>query len=186
MQNVLTKGWPPVALFLMQTILFKIVDVSEFMDPVSLMMLLMLLTRLWIWPTPHKMPHLQLTVENMFYTFNTTYFCRSIAISTSKYSCRINSSKTILMLAFKGATKSCFTHYSFVVYILFNTGLCKSAFATNSFRKLVFYRSALFVFSTCLCRIWCNLHKLYKIRTIFVYIGARNLCICSHLWETVC
>ena len=50
---------------------------------------------------------------------------------------------------FKGATKSYFTHYSFVVFILFNTGLCKSAFSTNSFRKLFFYRSALFVFSAC-------------------------------------
>ena len=50
---------------------------------------------------------------------------------------------------FKGATKSYFTHYSFAVFILFNTSLCKSAFSTNSFRKLVFYRSALFVFSAC-------------------------------------
>ena len=49
-------------------------------------------------------------------------------------------------LALKGATKSYFT-YSFVVFILCNTGLCKSAFSTNSFGKLVFYRSALFVFS---------------------------------------
>ena len=49
----------------------------------------------------------------------------------------------------KGATKSYFTQYSSVVFILFNTGLCKSAFSTNSFRKLVFYRSALFVFSAC-------------------------------------
>ena len=28
-------------------------------------------------------------------------------------------------LSLKGATKSYFTHYSFVVFILFNTGLCK-------------------------------------------------------------
>ena len=46
MQNVLTKGWLPVALFLMQTILLKIVDVSEFMDPALLMMGLMPVTRL--------------------------------------------------------------------------------------------------------------------------------------------
>ena len=46
MQNVLTKGWLPVALFLMQTIRLKIVDVSEFMDPALLMMGLMPVTRL--------------------------------------------------------------------------------------------------------------------------------------------
>ena len=46
MQNVLTKGWLPVALFLMQTILLKIVDVSEFMDPALLMMGLMPVKRL--------------------------------------------------------------------------------------------------------------------------------------------
>ena len=37
-QNVLTKGWFPVALFQMQTILFKIGGVSEYMDPALLMM----------------------------------------------------------------------------------------------------------------------------------------------------
>ena len=42
-----------------------------------------------------------------------------------------------------------FTHYLFVVFILFNTGLRKSAFYTNSFEKLVFYHSELFVFSAC-------------------------------------
>ena len=52
-------------------------------------------------------------------------------------------------LYLKQAMKSYFMHYSFVVFILFNTGLCKSAFSTNSSRKLVFYRSALFVFSAC-------------------------------------
>ena len=36
MQNVLTKGWLPVALFLMQNILLKIVDVSKFIDPALL------------------------------------------------------------------------------------------------------------------------------------------------------
>ena len=44
---------------------------------------------------------------------------------------------------------SYFMHYLFVVFILLNTGLCKSAFSTSSSRKLVFYRSALFVFSAC-------------------------------------
>ena len=46
MQNVLTEGWLPVALFLMQTILFKTADVSEFMDPVLLMIGLIPVTRL--------------------------------------------------------------------------------------------------------------------------------------------
>ena len=49
----------------------------------------------------------------------------------------------------KGATKLYFTHYLFVIFILFSTGLRKSAFSTNSFGKLVFYRSVLFVFSVC-------------------------------------
>ena len=46
MQNILTEGWLPVALFLMQTILFKIADISEFMDPVLLMIELIPVTRL--------------------------------------------------------------------------------------------------------------------------------------------
>ena len=70
----------------------------------------------------------------------------------------------------KGATKSYFTHYSFLVFILFNTGLCKSAFSTNSFRKLVFFIVLRFLsFLPVMCRIWCNLHKLYNICTIFVW-----------------
>ena len=37
-----------------------------------------------------------------------------------------------------------------------------------------------------MCRIWCNLHKLYNICTIFVYtVFVYNLCCCSHLRETV-
>ena len=75
--------------------------------------------------------------------------------------------------------KSYFTHYSFVVFILFNTGLCKSAFSTNKFRKLFFYRSVLFVFSAYYVSIWCNLHRLYNICTIFVW--SRNMRFCSHL-----
>ena len=86
-----------------------------------------------------------------------------------------------LKIRLKGATKSYFTHYSFVVLILFNTGLSKSAFSTNSFRKLFFLRFLSFL--PVMCRIWCNLHKLYNICTIFVW--SRNLCFCSHLWETV-
>ena len=39
---------------------------------------------------------------------------------------------------FQRATKSYFTHYSFVVFILSSTGLCKSGFSFNSFRKLFF------------------------------------------------
>ena len=39
---------------------------------------------------------------------------------------------------FKGATKSYFTHYSFVVIISFNIALCSSAFSPVPFRKLVF------------------------------------------------
>ena len=38
----------------------------------------------------------------------------------------------------KGATKSWFTHYSFVVIVLFNTVLCRCTYSTVSFRKLVF------------------------------------------------
>ena len=61
--------------------------------------------------------------------------------------------KFILMLiiisTLHGATKLHFTDYSCVVFILFNTGLCKSALLTNSFGKLVFHRSVLFVFSAC-------------------------------------
>ena len=37
-QNVLVKCWLPVALFLMETILCKIADVSELTDPALLMM----------------------------------------------------------------------------------------------------------------------------------------------------
>ena len=62
---------------------------------------------------------------------------------------QIFADKSLLTWNFKGARKLSFTHYSFVVFILFNTGLWKSAFSTNSFRKIVFYRSALFVFSAC-------------------------------------
>ena len=51
----------------------------------------------------------------------------------------------------KGATKSYFTHYSFVVFIFLNTGLCMSAFSTNSFRKLLFLSSCAF----CLFRLLC-------------------------------
>ena len=48
-----------------------------------------------------------------------------------------------------------------------------------------FLSSALFTFSACSCSIWCNLHKLYKICIIIVCIGARTLCFCSHLLETI-
>ena len=50
--------------------------------------------------------------------------------------CGIN--EKTLEFYFKGATKSYFTHYSFVVIVFFNTALCRSAFSTVSFRKLVF------------------------------------------------
>ena len=46
MQNTLTKCWLPVVLYLMQTMLFKIADVSEFMGPALLMMGFMPVTRL--------------------------------------------------------------------------------------------------------------------------------------------
>ena len=63
-----------------------------------------------------------------------------------------------------------FTHYSCVVIILFNTGLYKSAFSTDSLGKLVVCISAFFA----LCRIRCNLHKIYIICTIVVYtVGVR-------------
>ena len=59
--NVLTEGWVHVAFFMMQTILFKNVDVSEYMDPALLMMWFMPVTRTdkvrrtpGIWPTPSK------------------------------------------------------------------------------------------------------------------------------------
>ena len=67
----------------------------------------------------------------------------------------------------KGATKLLHVaHYSCVVIILFNTGLYKSAFSTDSFGKLVFCFSAPF----CVMSIRCNLHKLYNICIITVYI----------------
>ena len=53
-------------------------------------------------------------------------------------------------LLLKGAKKLYFTYYSCVVIILLNTGLYKSAFSTNSFRKLIFCLSALFVCVFCL------------------------------------
>ena len=53
---------------------------------------------------------------------------------------------------FQGATKSYFTHYSFVVFILSNTGLRKSAFSTNSFRKF-FIVLRFFSFLPVMCRI---------------------------------
>ena len=54
----------------------------------------------------------------------------------------VNISKT-RHLFLKGATKSYFTHYSFVVIVFFNMALCRSAFFTVSFRKLVFRLSVL-------------------------------------------
>ena len=50
------------------------------------------------------MSHLQLTVEYLFYTFNTIYFFLSIAIITRKCSCRIYNSKTILILEILSVT----------------------------------------------------------------------------------
>ena len=49
------------------------------------------------------------------------------------------------------------------------------------------YFCALFLFSACSCRIWCNLHKLYNICKIIVYIvGVRYSVFCSPLLETIC
>ena len=105
-QNVLVKCWLPVALFLMETILFKIADVSELIDPALLMMGLMLVAQLWIWPTHHKIVYLPSAASTVdcrifIFCFYTIYFCLSIAIITSKYSSGIYNSKTIIMLAFK-------------------------------------------------------------------------------------
>ena len=66
----------------------------------------------------------------------------------------------------KGATKLCFKHYLCVVIILFNKGLYKPGFSTDSFGKLVFSVSVLFVS----CQIRYKLHKLYNIDMIMVYI----------------
>ena len=90
----------------METILFKIADVSELIDPALLMMGLMLVTGLWIWPTPHEivyLPSAASTVGCRIFVlyFYSIYFCLSIAIISSKYSSGIYNSKTILMLAFK-------------------------------------------------------------------------------------
>ena len=89
---------------------------------------------------------------------------------------------------FKGATKSHFAHYSFVVFILFNTGLRKSAFSTSSFRKLV---SVLSFCAFCLFCLLCVEFDVIFInfttfaKSLFIMVS-RNLCFCSHLWETVC
>ena len=69
----------------------------------------------------------------------------------------------------KGATKSYFTHYSYVVIIFFKMGLYKSVFFSYSFGKLV-----LFVFPWFLCFLpvifWiqCNLHKFYNFITFYI------------------
>ena len=81
-------------------------------------------------------------------------------------------------LPLKGATKLYFRHYSFAVFILFNTGLCKSPFSTNSFGKLVFHYSALFVFSACYMSnlmqssLTLYLHNLclYRCQVIIVFV----------------
>ena len=93
----------------------------------------------------------------------------------------------LLKSDFKGAAKSYFTHYSFVVFILFNTGLCKSAFSTNSFRKLFFLSFCAFCLFCLLCVefdvIFINFVTFSQ--SLFILVS-RNLCFCSHLWETVC
>ena len=72
---------------------------------------------------------------------------------------------------FKGATKFYFTHYWCVVIVLFNTSFCKSVFYADSFGKLFFYPSVLFL----LCWI---LFKLHLHCTIIVYtVGIRVVCI---------
>ena len=49
------------------------------------------------------------------------------------------------------------------------------------------YFCALFLFSACSCRIWCNLHKLYNIcKTIVYIVGVRYSVFCSPLLETNC
>ena len=56
----------------------------------------------------------------------------------------------------------------------------KFAFSADSFRKLIFSVSVLFG----LCRIRCNLCKIYNIFLMIVYIGwvLGTLCFCSHLF----
>ena len=49
-----------------------------------------------------------------------------------------------IIIAFKGATKSYFTHYFCLVFVLFNAAFCRSAFSTVSFGKLVVFLCFLF------------------------------------------
>ena len=86
--NVLTEGWVHVAFFMMQTILFKNVDVSEYMDPALLMMWFMPVARtdkvrrapefdrLLVKSSFFVVSHLQLTVKYLFYTSNAIYIFR--------------------------------------------------------------------------------------------------------------
>ena len=65
------------------------------------------------------------------------------------------------------------THYSWVVIILFNMGLDKSVFSTYSLGKLVFFLSAVFVFSACpefdlILINFCNICTI-----IFYIVGVR-------------
>ena len=69
---------------------------------------------------------------------------------------------------FNRTTKLYFTNYSCVVIILLHKGLYKFVFSTDPFGKLVFCLSTFFT----LCRIQCNLHKLYNICIIIVYIAS--------------
>ena len=46
----------------------------------------------------------------------------------------------------KGATKSYFTHYSYVVIVFFNKSLCKSAFSNILFEKAAFMSFCAFCF----------------------------------------
>ena len=82
----------------------------------------------------------------------------------------------------EGATKSYFTHYSFVVFILFNTGVCKSAFSTNSFRKQVFIVLRFLSFLSAMCWIRCNLHKLYSIICVFVLTYEKQFLNVIKIW----
>ena len=75
----------------------------------------------------------------------------------------------------KGATKLYFTRNSCVVIILFNTHLYKFSFCTNSFRKLIFWLSELFV----LCQIRCNLHEVYSMYMIIVSEATTRGVLCK-------
>ena len=121
-------------------------------------------------------------------------------MNLSSYSTRTSVKRIRWILVFKHRPSSliikelrswCYVLFVHDHYFVQNRFIKVSIFLPFLFEKFFFFffffflSSALFMFSACSCSIWCNLHKLCKICIIIVCIGARTLCFCSHLLETI-